>query len=272
MELRLEGIGKRFKKEWVLKDIDLEVRGGEVVLLLGQNAAGKSTLLNILATTFKPSSGKYTLNDIDVVRYPSKIRGRIAYVPEDPPLVPELTADENLEFFAFLYGYRDGITSLKKRFGIIYGSKKVRELSKGMKQRLSLAVSQMVKNPVLFLLDEPTNELDAETVEITKELIEDASSRGIIVFVASHDEGLLSVSTRVVILEEGKKVFDEGVNEVLERRIVEIVVDGERKYVIAGELRDLKGYRIVNVLGIRESLGIGGDRHKDNVQAQRETG
>ena len=262
MELKLENIGKKYRKEWALKDVNLSAESGEIVLLLGQNSAGKSTLLKILGTVIKPSSGVYMIDGVDIVRNPNFLRGRISFVPEDPPLIPELSVDENLEFYSRLYGYRENFYPLKKRFGIIFSDKPVRFLSKGMKQRLSLAVSQMVKDIALFLMDEPTNELDLETVQITKDLIQEMSSRGALVFIASHDEDLVSVSSRVVVIENGRKVFDSDVESVLERRLVEIETDGERRYVLPSELSNFEDYRIVRVVGIRESLFASSEKRR----------
>ncbi len=274
MELKLQNIGKRYRKEWVLRDINLKARDGEVILILGQNSAGKSTLLKILGTVVKPTVGNYEIDGEDILKSPSNIRGRISFVPEDPPLVPELSVDENLEFYSWLYGYKGDFHSLKKRFGIIFSDKPCRYLSKGMKQRMSLAISQMIVDPLILLLDEPTNELDLETVAITKDLISEMASRGVMVFIASHDEDLVSVVDRVVILEGGRKVFDAEVNEVMEKRLVEIEADGERKYVPSKLLTEMKNYKVVRIVGIRESLELktGGDRHKNFIQTQREMG
>ncbi len=262
MELKLEKVGKRYGKEWALKDVDLSARSGEIVLLLGQNSAGKSTLLRILGTVIKPSVGVYTADGIDVVKNPNFLRGRISFIPEDPPLIPELSVDENLEFYSKLYGYRENFYPLKKRFGIIFSDKPVRFLSKGMKQRLSLAVSQMVRNIALFLMDEPTNELDLETVQITKDLIKEMSSKGAVVFIASHDEDLVSVSSRVVVIENGEKVFDSDVESVLKRRFVEIETGGKRVYVLPSELPSFDDYRVVRVVGIRESLSVSSEKRR----------
>ncbi len=262
MELRLKNVGKKYKKEWVLKNVDLTAKEGEVILLLGQNSAGKSTILKILATIIKPSEGTYEIDGVNIVKKPDFLRGKISFVPEDPPLIPELSVDENLEFYSELYRYRKNFYSLKRRFGIIFSDKSVKYLSKGMKQRLSLAVSQMVRDPVILLLDEPTNELDLETVQITEELIKEMASTGSVVFIASHDEDLVSVSNRVVIIEKGEKIFDSKVEEVLERRLIEIETDGKRKLVESSELSSFEDYRIVRVVGIRESLLVSSEKRR----------
>jgi ABC-2 type transport system ATP-binding protein len=266
VELRLKGIGKKFRDEWVLKDIELNLLGGEVVLLLGQNSAGKTTLLKILATLLKPSRGSYMVDSIDVVKHPEKIRNRIILIPEDPPVIPELSVEENLEFYSKVFGFNGSFEALMRHFGII-NNKRVKELSKGMKQRLVLAISQMVKNPIMLLMDEPTNELDAETVEMVKEIVRDMANTGILVVIASHDEDLISVATRVVILENGEKIFDERIDEVMRRRMVEVEVDGERKTILASELKNMEDYRLVRVLGVREGIIMGGDYHRDRIQA-----
>lgn len=254
MELKVEKLGKRFQKRWILKDIDFQVKSGEIVMLLGANATGKTTLLKLIATIYKPTSGKIFLNGIDVSKSPKYMRERVSYIPEVPILVNELSSDENIRFFARLYSFKGDLEELKKEFGLEDGKKPASKLSKGMRQRLSIAAA-MMKDPAVVVMDEPTNGLDRETVSFILKLIKKLSNQGKIVIVSSHDEEDISkVATRVFVLEDGILLCDKPMEEVQRNRIAEIEVNGKIKQVRLCELKNMKDYKILRVFGIRESI------------------
>jgi len=254
MELTVENLRKRFGTSYVLDGVNFKLAGGEVALLLGANAAGKSTLLKILATIMKPTSGKILFDGVDIVKNPEVMRKAVSYNPEFPILVNELSLDENLKFFSRLFDYKGDLEDLKKQFKLSDGKKNVMKLSKGMRQRLSLAIS-MMRDPKVVILDEPTSGLDRETISFTLDLIRQLSQKGKIVIVSSHDEeDLAKVATRVLILEDGSLICDMPLEEVERNRLVEIIYKGKNMLVKLSELERMKDYKIIRVLGIRESL------------------
>ncbi len=254
MELKAEGLGKKFQNKWVLRDIDFKIESGEVVMLLGANATGKSTLLKLIATIYKPTSGRIFLDGVDISKSPKYMRERVSYIPEIPILVSELSMDENIKFFAHLYSFKGDLERLKKEFGLENGKKSVLKLSKGMRQRLSIAAA-MMRDPDVVVMDEPTSGLDRETVSFILELIKKLSKQGKIVIVSSHDEEDISkVATRVFVLGEGKLLCDRPMEEVQRYRIAEVNVDGKVKQVRLYELENMRNYKILRVLGIRESI------------------
>ena len=254
MELKVEGLGKKFQKRWILKDINFKIEGGEVVMLLGANATGKSTLLKLIATIYKPTSGKIFLDGVDVSKSPKYMRERVSYIPETPILVNELSLDENMSFFAHLYSFKGNLERLKREFGLEDGGKPAAKLSKGMKQRLSIATA-MMRDPEVVVMDEPTIGLDRETVSFILELIKKLSDQGKIVIVSSHDEEDISkVATRVFVIGDGRLICDKPMEEVQRNRIAEIEINGEVKQVRLHELENMKDYKILRVFGIRESI------------------
>ncbi len=255
MELRVEKIKKSFGRIEVLKNVSFHLRDGEVLLLLGPNASGKSTLLRIISTISKPDSGRILLDGVDVVKSPSVMRGILSYVPEVPSLIDELSVEENLKFFAELFGVSPDISKLEERFRLTgEGKKMVSKISKGMRQRLSLAVS-MMRDPKIVILDEPTSGLDRETIELTLKMIEDLSKDGRMVLVTSHDEeDLLRVATHVAILESGEITIMETVENLENERMLEIFEHGEKRRIRIGEV--VQDIRIIRVMGLRESLKL----------------
>ncbi len=253
MELKVDRVRKRFGRVEVLKEVSFELRSGQVLLLLGPNASGKSTLLRIISTVSKPDSGGVFLDGVDVVKNPSRMRRILSYVPEVPSLIDELSVDENLRFFSRLFKVKADLEYLKRRFGLESdGRKAVSKISKGMKQRLSLAVSTM-RNPEIVVLDEPTSGLDRETIELVLSMISELAGEGKMVLVTSHDEeDLLRVATHVAVLENGVLSVLGSVEDLEDERLVEVCVSGERKRI---RMRDVVGdVKIVRVMGIRESV------------------
>ncbi len=254
MELILKNVSKKFGGNWVLKDVNLSFDNGDVVLLLGANATGKTTLLKIISTIYKPTTGSIIFNGVDVVKKPSYMRKYVTFIPELPTLVEEISVMDNLKFFSKLYGYKGDFEEIIEKFRLDNSKKPVSKLSKGMKQRLSLAVS-LLKDPDVIAMDEPASGLDRETVQFILDLIKSFGESGKIVVVSSHDEEDLSkVATKVVVIDNGEVVYDGDMKEVERMRFVEIEFDGKREVVHVNDLENYKGYKIVRVYGLRESI------------------
>ncbi len=255
MELKVLNVERSFNGKRVLKGVSLSLEDGDVYLLLGPNASGKSTLLKIISTILKPDSGDVLVDDVSVVKNPSIMRRIASYVPEVPSLVDEMSVLENLKFFSRLFKLDVDLDRILSEYRLTSEMRKpVSKISKGMRQRLSLAMA-MMRDPKVLILDEPTSGLDRETIEFILEKIRRASNEGKIVLVSSHDENdLIRVATRIGILEDGKLILQKGVSEMENERLVEIDVDGERKLVKIGEI--LKDVKIERILGIRESLKV----------------
>jgi ABC-type multidrug transport system ATPase subunit len=188
------GLGRRFGTKRVLRDLDLEVQSGELLLVTGPNGSGKSTLLALTAGLLVPTEGELE------VGLP---RGRIGYLAHEALVYKELTALENLDLYGRLYHVperRETIGALLERFGL-WGSRhqRVGSFSRGMQQRLALC-RVLLHGPELLLLDEPYSGLDAAARMLVDDvLVESAGSRTLVV--ASHEpEHVRPLATQALAL------------------------------------------------------------------------
>jgi heme exporter protein A len=178
-------LGRRFGSKRVLRDLDLDVRGGELLLVTGPNGSGKSTLLALMSGLLAPTEGEI---EVDLPR------GRIGYLAHEPLVYKELTALENLDLYGRLYHVperRETIGALLERFGLWEARhQRVGSFSRGMQQRLALC-RVLLHAPELLLLDEPYSGLDASAQSLVDDLLaESAGARTLVV--ASHDPERLS--------------------------------------------------------------------------------
>jgi ABC-type multidrug transport system ATPase subunit len=174
------GLGRRFGAKRVLRDLDLEVTAGELLLVTGPNGSGKSTLLGLMAGLLAPTEGEIE------VELP---RGRIGYLAHEPLVYKELTALENLDLYGRLYHVperRETIGALLERFGLWDARhERVGSFSRGMQQRLALC-RVLLHGPELLLLDEPYSGLDASARTLVDDVLAEAAGSSTLV-VASHE-------------------------------------------------------------------------------------
>ena len=180
-----DGLVRRFGERAALAGVDLHVAEGEFVLVTGPNGAGKTTLLRVLATVLRPSEGAVSVRGHELPRAADRARPGIGYVAHGPLTYPGLTARENLELYAALYGVSaDQIGPALDRVGLDdRGRDPVSEFSRGMSQRLALTRA-CLHGPSLLLLDEPTAGLDADGRELLREVL---AEPGRTVIVSTHE-------------------------------------------------------------------------------------
>jgi len=176
---------RRFGERAALAGVDLRVAEGEFVLVTGPNGAGKTTLLRVLATVLRPSGGAVSVAGHELPRAAGQARPLLGYVAHGPLTYPGLTARENLELYAALYGVPDDLVGpALERVGLDgRGRDPVSEYSRGMLQRLALARA-CLHGPALLLLDEPTAGLDADGRELLREVL---AEPGRTVIVSTHE-------------------------------------------------------------------------------------
>ncbi|HTX78596.1 MAG TPA: heme ABC exporter ATP-binding protein CcmA [Longilinea sp.] len=188
--IQVTQLSKRYGSRWALRDLNLEIPDGRFVALLGANGAGKTTLLRILATLLHPTSGHVTINGLELPQQAPTIRRTIGLVTHLPLLYGELTAEENLRFYARLYGIERPaarIDALLELTGLASRrSDLVRTFSRGMQQRLAIGRALLHQPPVL-LLDEPYTGLDEEACRRLDGLLRQVTSQGHTILMASHD-------------------------------------------------------------------------------------
>jgi heme ABC exporter ATP-binding subunit CcmA len=205
-------VRKTFEFKPVLRGVSLTVPAGATVALLGPNGAGKTTLLRILATLARPSAGEVTIDGLELRRDAQDIRRRIGYLGHQPMLYEELTAEENLDFFARMYGVRDRharVDALIERVGLPAKAKdRVRDLSRGQTQRLALARA-LAHEPSLLLLDEPDAGLDEQGVALLEEILRERATVGQTAIFTTHDLAWgLRVADLAVALVAGRVTYD----------------------------------------------------------------
>ena len=195
----------------VLRDVSLTLATGQCVALLGPNGAGKTTLLRILAALTRPSQGSVTIAGYDALRDAQQVRRIVGYVGHAPLLYDELTARENLLFFARMYGLPDGPTradALLRQMGM--GSRandRVGALSRGQAQRVALARG-ILHDPQVLLLDEPDTGLDEDALTLLHDLITERRQAGHTTLLTTHTlERGLAWSDAVVALVGGRVAF-----------------------------------------------------------------
>jgi heme exporter protein A len=212
-ELRLERVGKAFGRHRALIDVSVTFAPAQVAAVLGPNGAGKSTLLGILSTLVRPSSGVVRFGDTVIARN-SPVRTTIGYVGHEPGLYGDLTARQNLELFAALYGrpHRPAdIDVLLERVGLADVRREaiVRTFSRGMQQRLALARA-LLPEPQVLLFDEPSAALDPAGAAWLAEEIGRERDAGRMVVLVTHDlDAAASVATQLVILRRGRVACDD---------------------------------------------------------------
>ncbi|HEX6348593.1 MAG TPA: ABC transporter ATP-binding protein [Candidatus Dormibacteraeota bacterium] len=207
------GLNKRFRSVQAVRDADLEVREGELVVLLGRSGAGKSTLLSLIGGLDRPDSGTVTVagQDVPALRGPDLdryLQKTVGWVFQTSGLLPLLTAAENVSLALRVGGAAEpaamkaALTALDSVGLSARAQHRGNELSGGEQQRVALARA-LIKAPHLLLADEPTAQLDTETARSIMTLLREAADSGTAILFATHDETATEVADRVVRMEDG---------------------------------------------------------------------
>lgn len=230
--IEANGIRYAYGETLAVDGISFTVGGGEVVGFLGPNGAGKSTTVKLLTGMLRADDGAISMLGYDVSREPARVHERMGVCFEEKNLYLEMTARENLDFFARLFGIRgyDAAAALR-RVGLDGRmDDRVKRYSKGMRQRLMVARA-LVNAPDVLFLDEPTDGLDPVSARAIRAIIKEEAQRGAAVFLTTHDMNEADqLSDRVAFINDGRIVaFDTPENLKLEHgsRSVRVRMRGE---------------------------------------------
>jgi heme exporter protein A len=206
------GLRKSFGATVVLEDVSLEVPAGQCLALLGPNGAGKTTLLRVLGTLARPSAGRLVIDGADALRDPDAVRARIGMVAHGSYVYEDLTALENLRFWAVMGGLDARPERLRERLQAVeldaMAGERARTFSAGMKRRLALA-RVTLGQPRVLLLDEPFSGLDRQGQKWLGEFLLAFKAGGGAIVLATHGFATaLAVADRAVILAGGRIVLD----------------------------------------------------------------
>jgi ABC-2 type transport system ATP-binding protein len=217
--LKLEGVAKRYGSVYALKDVSFSAQKGQVLGLLGQNGAGKTTALNILTGYLSATRGSVTIGGYDILQNPREAKRLMGYLPEQPPLYDEMSVESYLRFCCKLKevdrkaipGHVNEVlhtTSLDEVAG-----RKLGNLSKGFRQRAGIAQA-LCGAPELLILDEPTVGLDPKQVTEIRALIKKLGEKHTVVFSSHMLHEIQSLCRRVVILHQGRLIREADMEEL----------------------------------------------------------
>ncbi len=220
--IKVEGVTKRYARFTAVDNVSFEVGKGQIVGFLGPNGAGKTTTMRILTCFLPPSEGKASVAGFDVLEQPMEVKRRIGYLPETPPLYPDMEVGEYLDFVGKLKGLRGNDlakriseTSDKVNIGDVR-NKLIAKLSKGYRQRVGIAQA-LLHNPDVLILDEPTSGLDPKQILETRDLIKGLAGDHTIILSTHILPEVESTCERVVIISKGKLVATDTVDNLTNR-------------------------------------------------------
>ena len=220
--ITVQGLTKRYARTIAVDNVSFEVTKGEIVGFLGPNGAGKTTTMRVLTCFLPPSHGTATVAGYDVLEQPMEVKRRIGYLPESPPLYPEMEVIEYLTFVGQLKQLRG--EDLKKRVDYVIErcavgdvrTKLIGKLSKGYRQRVGLAQA-IVHNPDVLILDEPTAGLDPKQINETRELIQSLAGDHTIILSTHILPEVEQTCEKVIIINKGKVVAIDSVHNLQNR-------------------------------------------------------
>jgi ABC-2 type transport system ATP-binding protein len=219
--IAVDGLSKRYGDFEAVRDLSFEIGAGEVVGFLGPNGAGKTTTMRMLTGFIPPTDGEVRIAGHDVFSDSLAARRAMGYLPETPPLYPEMTPRAYVDFVAKLKDVprakrKGDVERALERCGLLdVQNREIRQLSKGYRQRVGLAQA-IVHNPKVLILDEPTVGLDPIQIREIRALIGDlAGTGGQTVLLTTHIlPEVEAICQRVILLDRGRKALDQPMAEL----------------------------------------------------------
>jgi ABC-2 type transport system ATP-binding protein len=220
--ITVKQLTKKYARNTAVDQISFEVKKGQIVGFLGPNGAGKTTTMRMLTCFLPPTSGAAEVAGFDVLERPLEVKRRIGYLPEAPPLYPEMRTAEYLQFVGKIKGLRGA--HLNTRINYVFDrcaitdvkDKVLGKLSKGYRQRVGLAQA-IIHNPDVLILDEPTAGLDPKQINETRELIKGFAGDHTIILSTHILPEVEQTCEQVIIINKGKLVATDSVNNLQNR-------------------------------------------------------
>ncbi len=216
--VRIENLSHRYSVQWAVRDINLEIRQHGIYGLLGSNGAGKSTIMNIMCGVLKQTEGDIYIKGINTRIDPVEAKCHIGFLPQQPPLHPDLTVEEYLDYSARLryIPHKEipaAITEVVEKCGISHFRKRlIRNLSGGYQQRVGIAQA-IIHNPDFIILDEPTNGLDPNQIVEIRNLIKQIAQERTVILSTHILPEVQATCEYIYMVEKGKMVFSGTVDE-----------------------------------------------------------
>jgi ABC-2 type transport system ATP-binding protein len=234
--IMLQGVTKSYRNCVAVDHLDLDVREGEILGIIGHNGAGKTTILKMITGLIRPTEGSIEIMGMDIAREGTRIKSFIGYLPEESPFYENMTVNEYLMFFSELYRIprsvaRDRIHRLLGVLNLTEDDKLTGELSKGMKRKAAIART-LLHDPGLLILDEPNSGLDPMTSFFIIDYLRTLREEGKTILLSAHNLFHIEyICDRVVILKNGRLIIVDSM-ESLRQKL------GEREYEITFKTAD----------------------------------
>jgi len=220
--IKVDGLTKRYARTVAVDNISFEVEKGQIVGFLGPNGAGKTTTMRVLTCFLPPTAGTANVAGYDVLTHPMEVKKRIGYLPETPPVYPEMEVAEYLNFVGRLKGIGSG--DINRRVDEVLGrcaigdvrGKLIGKLSKGYRQRVGIAQA-IIHNPDVLILDEPTSGLDPKQIIEIRELLRQLAGEHTIILSTHILSEVEHSCERVIIIAQGKLVAIDSVSNLTNR-------------------------------------------------------
>ena len=231
--VKVEHLSHRYNVQWAIKDINFEIKRKRTLGLLGSNGAGKSTTMNIMCGVLNQTEGEVYINGINLREHPVEAKKHIGFLPQKPPLYPDLTVDEYLTHCALMRQMdksqvKTAVEKAKSRCGIAHFSKLlIRNLSGGYQQRVGIAQA-IVHNPKFVFLDEPTNGLDPNQIIEIRHLIKEIATEHSVMLSTHILSEVQATCDDIEMIEHGKVVFSgtmEDFNNYMEPNTFIVVME-----------------------------------------------
>ena len=222
--IRVENVTKKFGKDFTaINNLSFNIKKGEIVGFVGENGAGKTTMIKMLASILKPTSGDIYINNYNIKTQSMEAKKSIGYVADNPDMFLRLTGLEFINLMADIYEVplkdRDErITKLTKRFNIYDSlSKPMDDYSHGMRQKM-MVCSALIHNPPVWILDEPMTGLDPKSAYELKNMMKEHASNGNCVFFSTHVlEVAEQLCDHIIIIKNGCAIFYGTLEELKEK-------------------------------------------------------
>ena len=267
--IQVTGLTRRYGSVLAVSDLSFSIKEGEIVGFLGPNGAGKTTTMNMLTGCLRPSAGTIMLGGFDIDTDAAEARKKIGYLPETPPLYPDMTVEEYLDFVYRLKQCKlpqeEHIRQVCTMVGLtdVYG-RIIRNLSKGYRQRVGLAQA-LIGNPDILILDEPTVGLDPKQIIEIRETIRSLGQNHTVILSSHILPEVQAVCDRILVIHHGKIVADGTSAELSERmegaEQLDMTIEGEP----AGVLSTLRA-----VPGVAEAVVTREDGKKSSYRITAE--
>ena len=239
--IQVTGLTRRYGSVLAVSDLSFSIKEGEIVGFLGPNGAGKTTTMNMLTGCLRPSAGTIMLGGFDIDTDAAEARKKIGYLPETPPLYPDMTVEEYLDFVYRLKQCKlpqeEHIRQVCTMVGLtdVYG-RIIRNLSKGYRQRVGLAQA-LIGNPDILILDEPTVGLDPKQIIEIRETIRSLGQNHTVILSSHILPEVQAVCDRILVIHHGKIVADGTSAELSERmegaEQLDMTIEGEPAGVLS---------------------------------------